>query len=125
MMKSVRNATVVAIKTRRTSGRFGGAGFLDAPLTRDFAGAPDMTCGLYSKCIKNSVAGCLYGRFDFASPCHPLQAIDCEQNEERRQKQNHANGGGLRGPEVVELGDNLQRRDLRLAGNISGDEDHR
>jgi hypothetical protein len=65
----------------------------------------------------------VYGGFGFASPCQPLQAIDCEQNEERRQQQNHANGGGLRGPEVVELDDNLQRRDLRLAGNISGDED--
>src|SRR6202011_6229160 len=64
-------------------------------------------------------------RRPFATARPPFEAIDREQHKEREEKQNDANRGRFRGAKIIEPGDDLQRRDLRLARNISGYEDHR
>ena len=61
----------------------------------------------------------------FAAARPPFDPVDREKKEKREKKQNNANRGGLSGAKVVQLNDDLQRRDLRLARDVSGDEDDR
>src|SRR5262249_8321967 len=95
-----RNASAVPISaTRTTAGSRAGPG-------RAGSDAPSFSRGL-------------------VAPAPPLEPVDREQQDERRDQHHHGDACRARVVVLLELGDDQERRDLRPHRHVAGDEDDR